>query len=627
MIRRPDPVFPMALLPPLLPLLLVFLTTGIRAAERPNILWIVSEDNSAAWLGAYGNDHTTTPNLDRLAAQGQRYTRCFADAPVCATQRSTWITGMLSLSLGTHPMRSDYPVPDTIPIYPRLLRDAGYHTRNGSKTDYNGIDGKRHWNANEGSLTPWRNAPENQPWFCVINVFDSHESRAFNGIDDTGHDPADMELAAYHPDDPTIRKNYALYADALKNMDAKVGRALDALKKDGLDENTIVVYNSDHGGVMPRSKRFLFESGIHCPLIVRVPDAFREFRPAAPAGGEVGEIVSFHDLIPTFLTMAGAKVPGLMHGRPFLGPDRGEPRSRHFAYRERMDERYDNARAVRDERYLYIRNYAPYAPWMQRLAYLWKMPAAGAWADHAGTRGATGATGRWFAPKNAAEELYDTREDPDCIDNLAADPAHAARLGKMRSALREWQLRVRDTALLPEAERLRRAKARDLTLYEMARDPELYDLPAYLDAADRATAGNPGNLAGFIEDLGHDDAGLRYWAAIGLLMLDPGERGEAGPALRRALEDDCHEVRAHAAWALIQQGGAAAEPARAALSELLETRSRASLIVLNVLDWMGRGALPLRDSITAYAAAGDIDPYDRRLCDHLSAKLRGLAGE
>ncbi|MFP4282098.1 MAG: sulfatase, partial [Opitutales bacterium] len=487
--------------------------------DRPNILWIVSEDNSARWLGSYGNEQARTPHLDTLAAEGFRYTRTFADSPVCAPQRSTWITGMLSLSLGTHPMRSSYPVPEAIPVYPRALQEAGYFTHNAEKTDYNGIETGDAWDSSGDDPAPWRRAPAGQPWFAIINIFESHESRAFGDIEHTRHDPSKTDLAAYHPDLGVIRKNYALYHDRINNMDQLVGDSLRMLEEAGLAEDTIVIYNSDHGGVLPRSKRYLFESGLHTPLIIRIPEKFRPLWPAAEPGEAVEEIVSFHDIIPTILRLAGADVPDLMSGRNFLGPDRGEPRERHFAFRERMDERYDNARAVRGERYLYIRNYAPWAPWMQHLGYLWRMPATQAWEAHWQAGETSPISGRWFEPKMSAEELYDTVEDPDCTRNLAGDPAHAPRLAEMRAALREWQLQVHDTALLPEFDRAERAREHGLTIYEMVRDPALYDLPAYLDAADLATAADPRHLPHLLELMNDPDSGLRFWGTTGLLLL------------------------------------------------------------------------------------------------------------
>lgn len=608
--------------------------TAEAPADRPNILWIVSEDNSTRWLGSYGNEQARTPNLDSLASRGFRYTHCFADAPVCATQRSTWITGVPSISLGTHPMRSSYAVPEHITVYPFHLRQAGYYTHNARKTDYNGVDAGHAWSSRGDDPAPWRRAIADQPWFCIVNIHASHESRAFGDVEKTRHDPEATRPAEYHPDLPTIHQNYARYHDAVRRMDGLVGKTLKMLEEDGLADDTIIIYNSDHGGVLPRSKRFLYDSGIHCPLIVRIPENLREHWPADRPGSAVEEMVSFHDIIPTILSLAGADVPEHMTGRAFLGKDLAEERTLHFAFRERMDERYDNARAVRGRRYLYIRNYAPWAPWMQQLDYLWRMRATQAWWNHWLDGETTEVTGRWFEPKMRAEELYDTLRDPDCVNNLADDPQHAQRLETMRRALRHWQLEMRDTALLPEFERAHRARENGVTIYEMARDPEMYDLPAYLDAADVATAADPANLPELLEMLESEDSAIRYWGTTGLLMLALGEtranaaenRPETAAALQTALEDESHEVRAYAAWALIELGRHERE-ARQTLVTLLEDQSYADLIVLNIIDWMREKALPLREQLETYAGRQDVARYNQRLIGNILPKLERYARE
>ena len=231
--------------------------------DRPNILWITSEDNGVSWVSCYGGTNAQTPAIDQLAKEGFRYLHCFDNAAVCAPTRSCWITGMYGISNGTQPMRSRNAIPhDKIKYYPDLLRARGYHTSNPTKTDYNigGRPDKDCWDYKGGKgKTPygWRLRKDGKPFFAVVNIGDSHESRAHGKVNKTANDPAKMKLFSYHPDLPTIRQNYAKYADAIENMDRKVGDTIKALKADGLYEDTIIIYNSDHGGVMARSKRFL----------------------------------------------------------------------------------------------------------------------------------------------------------------------------------------------------------------------------------------------------------------------------------------------------------------------------------------------------------------------------------
>ena len=255
-----------------------------RPAGRPNILWLTSEDNHVRWIGCYGNPYAETPNIDRLAEDGFRYLHCYANAPVCAPSRSTWITGLHALSTGTHHMRSRREIPhDRIPYYPDLLKKSGYYVGNDKKTDFN-IGGREDgscWD-NPGKVD-WKALKEHQPFFQIINTTQSHESKAHGSVDNTRHSPDDVRLSAYHPDLPDVRKTYAKYHDAVTRMDADIGAALQKLEEMGLAEDTVVIYNSDHGGVMPRSKRYLFNSGLHCPLFVRIPQKYRHLWPAGIA--------------------------------------------------------------------------------------------------------------------------------------------------------------------------------------------------------------------------------------------------------------------------------------------------------------------------------------------------------
>jgi arylsulfatase A-like enzyme len=557
---------------------------------RPNILWLTSEDNSVDWIGCYGNPQVTTPSIDQLAAQGFRYTHCYANAPVCAPMRSTWITGVMAISMGTHPMRSVYKIPhDKIKLYPDLLNDRGYYTGNWKKMDYNfgGRDGAECWdNPNEVN---WDALKNQQPFFQVINFTSSHESRAFGEVENTRHTPAETQIATYHPDVPDMRKNYAHYQDAVQNMDREIGNAIKKLESSGLADNTIVVYCSDHGGVLPRSKRFLFQNSLHCPLIVRIPDRYRELWPADKPGSQVDRLVSFVDMPKTWLSLTGSEVPETMQGRCFLGPQAEPEGDYHFAFRGRMDERIDNARAIVDKRFLYIRNYMPYAPWMQRLTYLWNMKATQAWDQAVRNGTANDVQARFFAPKGWTEELYDMQNDPDNINNLIDQPEHRQTVDLMRRRLRKQQLKIHDSGLLPETERVRLAAKHDTTIYEMVRDPSLYNLPALLDAADLALAKDPANAAQLRALLDHSDVGMRYWGIVGCFLLNDPQAGEI------AIDDDSHEVRAMAAWLSVRSGKQ--KLGLECLQDLIQQQSYALLTVLNIIDWIGDEAKPLIPAI------------------------------
>jgi arylsulfatase A-like enzyme len=590
--------------------LFMFVIASANAQVKPNILWLTSEDNSVNWIGCYGNQYAETPNIDRLAVEGFRYTHCYANAPVCAPQRSSWITGVNAISMGTHHMRSRNDIPhEMISYYPDLLKKNHYYVANSKKTDYNigGRDDKECWDNNSQLEVEWDVLEANQPFFQIINIGESHESKAHDGkagldIEKTEHSPDDLELYAYHPDLPLIRKNYALYYDAIKKMDAKVGEAVQKLKELGLAENTIVIYNSDHGGVMPRSKRFLFKGGIHSPLIIRIPEKYKDFWPNAEKGTTVGRLVSFVDMPKTWLSITDSEVPDYMQGNIFIGKEKEEEQPFHFAFRGRMDERLDNARAVYSKDFLYIRNYMPYVPWMQKLEYLWRAKAAQSWDNYVEKGKASEIHSKYFYPKMYSEEFYDLNNDPDNVNNLIGDAKYQLQIQKMREALRNWQLKINDSGLLPESEMLKRASENNITIYEMVRNPMLYNLPALLDAADLALEKNKDNLPKLQKLLKSTDSGLRYWGTIGCFLLNDYESAET------CISDDSDEVRAMAAWTLINNGEK--EKGLSCLKQLLTDKSYATLTVLNMIDWIGEDAKVLMDYIPDEEKLG---AYEKRM--------------
>ena len=565
------------------------------AQEKPNILWITSEDNGISWVSCYGGTNAQTPAIDQLAKEGFRYTHCFDNAAVCAPTRSCWITGMYGISNGTQPMRSRNEIPHgTIKYYPDLLKQAGYHTSNPGKTDYNigGREDKECWDFKGGkgkSQYGWKHRKPGQPFFAVVNIGDSHESRAHGNVDNPPKDPAKMKLFAYHPDLPVIRKNYAKYAGAVENMDRKVKATLDALKEDGLYEDTVIIYNSDHGGVMARSKRFLYSSGVHCPLIVRIPEKLKHLYPGDKPGTTVDRIVSFVDMPKTWLSLAGAEIPKQFQGTIFLG-DGIEPAPKyHLGFRERADERLDHVRLMRDERFAYHKNYMPYAPAGHHLAYLWKSPLTPAWEQHHRDGKTNEITGRFFRPR-VSEEFYDTNSDFDNVHNLIDQAEHQEKIAELRNALRKKQLELRDSGLLPEKMRERRAAANNVTIYEMVRDEKLYPLAKYLDAADLSLVRDKGNLGTFSDRLSDSDEGMRWWAVVGIHLLDD-DAAPAAAALEKSLQDDSDEVRMMAAWTLVKLGQP--NQALACLDDLLFNGTTNETMLHNVLEWMGEPALPL----------------------------------
>ena len=335
--------------------------------------------------------------------------------------------------------------------------------------------------------------------------------------------------------------------------------------------------------------------GTHCPLIIRIPEKHKQLWPADKPGAKVDRLVSFVDMPKTWLAIAGAKIPSTMQGQIFLGPKAQPERPYHVSWRGRMDERYDNQRAIRNKRFLYVRNYAPYAPWGQRLRTIWQLAATKAWVDHHQADKTNAITGRFFSAK-PAEELYDTQADPDNVNNLVDAPEHQQVLNELRAAMDKWQLDFYDAALLPEADMVKRAQDNDLTIYEMVRDPKLYDLKGYQEAANTAIMADAANLKRLRAYVANEDAGIRYWGIVGLLLL--GEDAKAAQnQIKPLLQDDSHEVRAMAAFALYRQDET--EIAKDALKAMLAETSYATLKVCNVIDWLGADPNEFKEALLA----------------------------
>jgi arylsulfatase A-like enzyme len=600
--------------------LLIIGPAYLKAQEKPNILWLTSEDNNIHWVGCYGNENAETPNIDALAVEGFRYTHCYANAPVCAPSRSTWITGLHAISMGTHNMRSRYPIPhDEIKYYPDYLKEAGYYVSNGKKTDYN-IGGRADndcWDdvdkVADGQAVDWKMLKRKQPFFKIVNFTESHESRAQGDVENTIHDPANTTLHDYHPDNPDIRKNYAKYHDAVKRMDGHLGDVLAKLEKSGMADNTIVIYCSDHGGVLPRSKRYLFASGIHAPLIIRIPEKYKSLYPARSPGEVIDQIVSFIDMPKTWLSITGAEVPEKMQGQVFLGKQKETEREYHFAFRGRMDERLDNARAVYNKDFVYIRNYMPYAPWVQHLQYLWKMEATGSWERSALSGDLPPHQSKYFFPKIYTEELYNLADDWDNSRNLINDPAYSERVESMRGALKEWQIKIHDSGLIPESELARMAEEQNLTHYEFVRDADLYDVKQLIEISDLALEQDPANLDQLRTGLSHKELGVRYWSMVGCFLLKDQLAGSL------SIDDPSHEVRALAAWTLVQTGQK--ERGIEVMKEMLESGSYATLAILNMADWMGDDGAELIETIYQLQLDEKEQGYEIRMRDNLLQKF------
>ena len=519
------------------------------SADRPNILWLVSEDNDT-FLGCYGDPLAHTPTLDRLASRGVLFERCFAQ-PVCAPSRFTLISGMYSVTCGpAEHMRAKGKIPPWLKGFPAYLRKAGYYTSNNAKTDYNApINMREAWDESSKNAHWRKRLDAKQPFFGVFNHEVTHESCLFpaneSKLDFPPMDPARVRIPPYQPDTPEMRADWARYYNHITLMDEQIADKLKQLEKDGLAENTIVFYYSDNGGVLPRSKRFLQRSGTHVPLIIYFPPKWQHLAPAAP-GSRIKAPVSFVDFAPTVLSLAGVKVPDYMMGRAFAGAAKGEANQYAFCTRDRMDERYDMMRSLMNYRYLYIHNYRPELPYVQRLTYQFQARGYQSWAKEAAAGHLTPVTAQFWGEK-PTEELYDLVADPDNVRNLVSDPAHRDALAQMRAELKRRVLAIKDNGFIPEGSLLEG--------YEASRAPGAVPFERAVDLANLASERKVENLPKLTAALDDPNEAIRWWGALGCAML----RDQAAPAeaaLRKRLDDPSGAVQAAAAEALAHLGHA-----------------------------------------------------------------------
>ncbi len=530
--------------------------------DRPNILWITSEDNAAQWIGCYGNSEASTPRIDALAAGGLKFTRAYTNGPVCAVARSTILNGAYAVTQGTEHMRSRHPIPASFKAGVTWLRESGYYCSNNSKTDYN-------FKGNDAALwddcspkASFRNRPDGKPFFSVFNLNITHESQLFPNVVENNRkkgdipavprlDPSKLTVPPYLPYLPEFRKDIAIYHDCVSAMDKEVGRILDELKAAGLSDDTIVFYYADHGGAMARGKRYLQDTGVRVPLVIHIPEKWRKLSPFKP-GSEVPEMVSFVDFAPTLLSLGGLKTPPPMQGRAFLGEHRATPPAEQqvFLFADRFDETDGMRRAITDGRYKYIRCFTPNLPGAPYCDYPMGQPSWVAWREAWKNGKLSDIHAQIWKTPQPVEMLFDTASDRWEIKNLAADPAHAAKLAEMRGKLRATMKSVVDTGLVPESmwEKLSAGK----TIHDYVHGSS-FQIDATLEMAFVASSSDPAKLPDLVKGLTSPDPVIRYWAASGCLILGKA----AAPVsvdLVKTLDDKDQVVATVAAEALVACG-------------------------------------------------------------------------
>ncbi len=507
-------------------------------ADRPNMVWIMSEDNSANYLRHFDPTGAPTPNIESLAKHGITFDRAFSNAPVCSVARTTLFTSCYGPRIGTqfHRRMVAASMPESVQMFPAYLREAGYYTTNDSKQDYNvdidkgggdkGASDKGVWDESSKRAS-WKNRPEAKtPFFHVVTSTISHESSLHFPVSDVIDkpaitDPSLVALPPYFPDTTLMRYTIARYHDRIAGIDRVVGQMVEDLELAGELENTFIFYFGDHGGVLPRSKGYAFESGLHVPLVIRVPDNFKSLIDR-PLASRTSGFVEFVDFGPTALALAGVASPasikstatdGVIDGTPFLGPtvdgEEVDARDETIGYADRFDEKYDLVRTLRKGDFKYIRNFEPFLPDGLQNNYRYEMAAYRQWRTMHQNGKLDDLQSQFFRPKSV-EALYDLSSDPHEGNNLAGDPAHAEKLIQLRTRLTTRLKGMPDLSFIPETFLVDEAMSHPVVYGQTHKA----SIAANIDIANLALLDWNDARPKLIEALQSDDVLTRYWGTI-----------------------------------------------------------------------------------------------------------------
>ncbi len=517
--------------------------------DRPNIVWIMSEDNSKHYLKHFDENGVATPNIERLAAEGITFDRAFSNSPVCSVARTTLITSVYAPRLGTqfHRRIKLAKMPDNWHMFPYYLRQAGYYTTNNRKKDYNAIEGAGVWDQS-GPRANWKNRTADAPFFHVQTFTISHEGslhfpKSWLENDDLKNDPAKVKLAPYHPDTSLFRKTHARYLDRIQLMDEKVGELVKQLDDDGLLEDTFIFYFGDHGGVLPRSKGYAYESGLHVPLVIRIPEKWKQLSPF-DRGSRTNGYVEFVDFGPTVLKLANVEIPTYVDGHPFLGVNTEkkaiDERRRAYSYADRFDEKYDLVRGVRFGEVKYVRNFTPYYPDAGQNNYRYKMLAYANWRNLYQGGKLTEIQSQFFKAK-PAEAFYDIGIDPYELNNLINDPNRKYAIEYGRKLLFDSQSKMNDLSMYPESHLVEHA-LEDPIKFGKEHSNEIRELLEIAQLGNETFSKSRGRLLLRIRS---ENEWHRYWAAT--VAAGYGKKANRfSPQMRPLLNDENPSVRLRA---------------------------------------------------------------------------------
>jgi len=587
---------------------------GERAKPNtlPNILCFVSEDNTTL-LGAYGDKLVHTPNLDQLAARGIVFDNAFATSPVCGPSRFSIISGLYPATAGpTQSMGSDDAVlPRRFVTTPTPLRALGYYCTNNQKKNYvSQLDFLDIWDET-GRTAHWNNKPAGAPFFAIFNTFTTHESALFSPLDGKVK-PEEAPIPPYLPDTPGIRRDVATYYNAMEKMDGEFAARLAEVDAAGLTDDTIVIYYSDHGGIMPRGKRYANNYGLRVPLIIYAPPKYGHLIDAEP-GSRISAPANLIDMTPTIFSLAGLKPPDYMQGRALVGPHKARPAVYAFGGRNRMDERFDFVRTVADTRYRYTRNYMPHRPGIQHVTFSWQARSFQDW-EAAYLAGSLNDIQRQPWERREYEQLFDVDADPYNLTNLIDDPALQKKRAELSHALDKHMIEVNDNGFIPEG--------LPLQGYRESRWNGAYPLREIMAAADRAARNDAGNIPEFLTLLNHDHDVMRYWGAQGLLILGNAASSQVDAIKAAFGMEQCVPARISLAETLV--GLSEDLDALRELGRILDMEDDGPfrLYAINALTYLGEKARPVLPAIRR-SATGDDHQHVRNAAIHLVDLLEG----
>lgn len=527
---------------------------------KPNILWITIEDTSPQFIGAYGNKDASTPNLDKLAEEGVRFTNAFSTGTVCSPSRSAIITGVKTYKLGTGHHRSKVPIPDYIKGFPYYLQQQGYYTSNNSKTDYNLSAGasfiKETWNESSGKAGWWQRKP-GQPFFAVFNYNESHQSRTmtwpFSEYKKEIYDKLtleerigdkDFKMPPIYHDSPEMRKQFARVYNSIKYTDNEIGNLLGRLEKDHLKDSTIIFFYADHGEGMPRGKTNGIDYGHRVPFIVWFPPMYKHLSPWGKSGVVTDELIDFEDLAPTIISLAGGEVPNYLTGRVLIGKNRSKPVKQIYLSNDRSDNGPDLVRTITNGKYVYSRNFMPFQPELRYIRYMEIGDIKQQMRKDLKDGKLDGLQKSLFEPRQP-ESLYDIKNDQWETHNLALEPEYQNMLKNFRKDLGENIIIEEDILLLPEYKT--RLISENTTLYEYRKDPNKYPVKEIYAAA---------SLSGFrdvkvaqkqVDLLNSSNEDVRYWAVLGLRSQRVEIQRQSKNVILKAMKDSYPPVAITAA--------------------------------------------------------------------------------